>query len=59
MKRKVGRPVSEDTKHKSLTIRISDDMHRRLLRYASEHEMTMTAVALQALEKELSDSEVK
>ena len=52
--KKVGRPASEDTKHKSLTIRISDEMHEQLVKYASEHNMTMTAVALQALEKELS-----
>jgi predicted transcriptional regulator len=53
---KVGRPKSKNRKNKSLTIRISDEMQEQLVKYASDHNMTMSAVALQALEKELSNT---
>lgn len=52
--KRMGRPPSEFTKHKSLTVRLSDEMHEQLVKYASEHNLTMTDVALRALEKELS-----
>ncbi len=53
---KVGRPKSENRKNKSLTIRISDEMQEQLIKYASDHNMTMSAVAIHALEKELSST---
>jgi len=53
---KPGRPISEDKKQKRVTIRISDEMHKRLTEYASEHNMTLSAVVLQATEKEISGS---
>ena len=53
---KVGRPKAKNRKNKSLTIRISDEMQEQLIKYASDHNMTMSAVALQALEKELSNT---
>lgn len=53
---KVGRPKSENRKNKSLTIRISDEMQEQLIKYASDHNMTMSAIAIHALEKELSST---
>ncbi len=56
MKGKAGRPWSEKSKHSTLTIRLSNETHDRLVAYAAEHNMTMTAVATMALEKELSET---
>lgn len=53
---KMGRPKKEDAKRVSLTIRMTNDTHRRLTEYAAKHNMSMTEVALQSLEEYLSKS---
>ena len=40
-----------------LTIRMSEDTHRKLSEYAAKHKMSMTEVALRNLEKFLSTQE--
>lgn len=51
---KLGRPMKDDAKRASITIRISDEIHKKLKEYASEHGLSMTEVALKSLEEFLS-----
>lgn len=51
---KMGRPKKEDAKRKSVTVRLSEDIHKKLFEYAAEHETTMTEVTLRSLEEYLS-----
>lgn len=51
---KTGRPKIENAKRKSVTVRLPDEIYRKLVDYAAEHNMTKTEVALQSLEKFLS-----
>ena len=51
---RMGRPRKDDAKRSSITIRISDETHKRLNDYASKHKMSMTEVALRSLEEYLS-----
>lgn len=51
---RMGRPRKDDAKRSSITIRISDETHKRLNEYASKHNMSMTEVALRSLEEYLS-----
>ena len=53
----MGRPKKSNAKRKSLTIRMSEDTHRKLSEYAAKHKMSMTEVALRNLEKFLSTQE--
>lgn len=53
---KMGRPKEDNAKRKSLTIRLSEDTHKKLTEYAAEHKMAMTEVALRSLEEYLSKS---
>ena len=50
----MGRPKKSNAKRKSLTIRMSEDTHRKLSEYAAKHKMSMTEVALRSLEEYLS-----
>ena len=54
---KIGRPKEDNAKRKSITIRLSEETHKKLTEYAAEHEMTMTEVALRSLEEYLSKPE--
>ena len=51
------RNKKSNAKRKSLTIRMSEDTHRKLSEYAAKHKMSMTEVALRNLEKFLSTQE--
>lgn len=48
---KTGRPKAENAKRKTITIRLSDELHKKITEYATEHKLSMTDVALQSLEK--------
>ncbi len=54
---KMGRPKTDNVKKKVLSVRLSDDLYERLLKYAEEHNMTLTEVALLSLERTLSEQE--
>ena len=51
---KTGRPKEENAKRKTITIRLSEDLYNRIIKYAAEHKLSKTDVALQSLEKFLS-----
>ena len=51
---KMGRPKVDNAKRKSITVRLSEKTHAELTRYAAEHKMTKTEVALRGLEEYLS-----
>lgn len=51
---KMGRPKVDNAKRKSITVRLSEKTYDELTRYAAEHKMTMTEVALRSLEEYLS-----
>ena len=48
---KMGRPKKDATKNNSIGSRLSEEYYSRLLQYASEHELTITQVVQEALEK--------
>lgn len=48
---KMGRPKKDETKSKSIGIRLSNEYYAKLMQYASEHELTITQVVQKALEK--------
>lgn len=54
---KMGRPKSENTKKKVLSIRVSDQLYTQLLAYAKEHNMTTTKVVLRSIETFISKQE--
>ena len=51
---KMGRSKSENAKKKTLSIRVEDALYERICNYA-EHQLTVTGVVLQGLDKVLSD----
>lgn len=51
---KTGRPKSANAKRESITIRMSEETHKKLIEYAAEHKMSKTEVALRSLEEYLS-----
>ena len=51
---KMGRPKLDNAKRQSITVRLSDKTYDELIRYAAEHKMTKTEVALRGLEEYLS-----
>lgn len=51
---KMGRPKADNAKRKTINIRVSEETHRQVAKYAAEHNTTMTAVALRSLEEFLS-----
>ena len=50
-----GRPKSENAKKKTLSIRVADALYERICNYAEQHQLTVTEVVLQGLDKVLSD----
>ena len=57
MMTKMGRPKSENTKKKVLSIRVSDQLYSQLLAYAEKHNMTTTDVVLRGVEAFISKQE--
>ena len=51
---KTGRPKEENAKRKTLTIRLTEDLYKKIVDYATEHNLSKTDVALQSLEKFLT-----
>ena len=51
---KMGRPKEDNAKRNFITVRLSEKTHAELARYAAEHKITMTEVALRSLEEYLS-----
>ena len=51
---RTGRPKEENAKRKTITIRLSEDLYKRIVEYAAVHKLSKTDVALQSLEKFLS-----
>ena len=51
---KTGRPKEENAKRKTITVRLSEDLYNRIIKYAAEHKLSKTDVAQQSLEKFLS-----
>lgn len=51
---RTGRPKSDNAKRKTITIRLSEDLYKKIIEYAAEHKLSNTDVALQSLEKFLS-----
>ena len=51
---RTGRPKMENAKRKTITIRLSEDLYKKIIEYAAEHKLSKTDVALQSLEKFLS-----
>ena len=54
---RTGRPKEENAKRKTITIRLTEDLYKRIVEYAAEHKLSKTDVALQSLEKFLSKKE--
>ena len=48
---KMGRPKSENAKKKTLSIRVEDALYERICNYAEQHQLTVTEVVLQGLDK--------
>lgn len=53
----MGRPKSENSKKRILSIRTDDSLFEKICDYARKHNMTVTEVVLAGLEKILSESE--
>lgn len=51
---KTGRPKEENAKRKTITIRLSEDLYKKIVEYATKHKLSKTDVALQSLERFLS-----
>ena len=51
---RTGRPKEDNAKRKTITIRLSEELYKKIVEYATEHKLSKTDVALQSLEKFLS-----
>ena len=51
---RTGRPKMENAKRKTITIRLSEDLYKKIVEYATKHKLSKTDVALQSLERFLS-----
>ena len=51
---RTGRPKEENAKRKTITIRLTEDLYRKIVEYAAEHKLSKTDVALQSLGRFLS-----
>ena len=51
---RTGRPKEENAKRKTITIRLTEDLYRKIVEYAAEHKLSKTDVALQSFERFLS-----
>ena len=56
---KMGRPKSENSKKKVLSVRVEDSMYEQICAYAQKHNMTVTEVVLESLERLLEKSKKK
>ena len=56
---KMGRPKSENVKKKVLSVRVEDSMYARICDYAQKHNMTVTEVVLESLERLFKKSKKK
>ena len=54
---KMGRPKSEQSKKKVLSVRVEDSLYNRICAYAERKKVTVTEVVLAGLEKLLSEPE--
>lgn len=54
---KMGRPVTGCAKKQRITIRVSDELYEKLLKYAADHDVTMTDIALKCIEEFISKQE--
>lgn len=54
---KMGRPKSENAKKETLSVRVEDALYERICAYAKQHQLTVTEVVLQGLDKVLSNPE--
>ena len=53
---RMGRPKKDETKEKSIGIRLSNENYEQVVQYASEHRLTITQVVQRALERLLQNS---
>ena len=51
---KMGRPKSENAKKKTLSIRVEDALYERICAYSEQHQLSVTEVVFQWLDKVLS-----
>ena len=51
---KTGRPKEENAKRKTITVRLTEDLYKKIVEYAAKHKLSKTDVALQSLEEFLS-----
>ena len=51
---RTGRPKMKNAKRKTITIRLSEELYKKIIEHAAEHKISKTDVALQSLEKFLS-----
>lgn len=54
---RTGRPREDDAKRRTLTIRLSEELYKKIIEYAAEHKLSKTDVALRSLENFLSKEE--
>lgn len=48
---RTGRPKEDNAKRRTITIRLTEDLYKRIVEYAAEHNLSKTEVALQSLER--------
>ena len=46
---KMGRPKSDSPKLKSVGVRLTDEDHEKLMKYASAHDLTITQALLKGI----------
>ena len=51
---RTGRPKLDNAKRKTITMRLSEELYKKIIEYTTEHKLSKTDVALQSLEKFLS-----
>ena len=47
----MGRPKSENSNKKIFSVRVEDSLYNRICDYARQHNMTVTEVVLESLER--------
>lgn len=48
---KMGRPKSDNSKKKVLSVRVEDSLYEKILAYAKQNNLTVTEVVLEGLKK--------
>lgn len=51
---RTGRPRENNAKRKTITIRVSEDLYKKIVEYATTHKTSKTEVVLRSLDKFLS-----